>query len=162
MPRSKPFTLFGRSSSLLMLIFYKLLLAVIDVLAGALCLVGAFFIKHPELFDAIKKAATTDNLDVSANWIFQQLVNWKLDYQLLEQIGLIVIAFGLFNILLAVGVWFRSHKMRLIALIVFGGLCVYNIINLIQSFSTLDLVSLLLDLTVLYYFWRILPKHFEQ
>lgn len=145
-----------------MLIFYKLLLAVIEMLAGALCLIAAFFAEHPNLAVVIEKTATQSNLDRFVNWLVQELMRFKADHEIITHVGLLLIAFGLFNILLAIGVWFKSRKMRTIALVVFGGLSLYSIITLIQSFNVLDLVSLILDLIVLYYFWRILPRHLEE
>jgi len=145
-----------------MLIFYKLLLAVIEMLAGGLCLLGAFFVKHMNIAVIIEKTATSDNLDRAVNWIVQWLVTSKIDYQLIVQIGVLLIAFGIFNILLAIGVWFKSKKMRTLALVVFGGLSIYGIIELVISFTVFDLVSLILDLIVLYYFWKILPRHLES
>ncbi len=145
-----------------MLIFYKLLLAVIEVLAGGLCLIGAFFVKHTNIAAVIAKTATNENLDQAVNWTVQWLVHSKIEYQLIVQIGILLIAFGVFNILLAIGVWFKSKKMRTIALFVFGALSIYGVIELIHSFTVFDLISLLLDLIVLYYFWKILPKHLED
>jgi uncharacterized membrane protein len=156
---TKSFSFFGRSSSLLMLIFYKLLLAVIEVLAGSVCLIAAFFAKHLALVDVIKKTATADDLDRAVSWLVQQLIVFKADYQIIQHVGIILIAFGLFNVLLAVGVWFKSHKMRQIALVVFGGLSLYGAYEIYLDFSTLNLISLILDLIIFYYFWRVLPRH---
>ena len=159
---ARQFVFFGRSSSLLMLIFYKLLLAVVEVLAGGLCLIGAFFVKHASLADAISRTSTGDNLDRSVNWIIHWLVTSNIDYPLIQQIGIILIAFGLFNVLLAVGVWFKSHKMRIVALVVFGALTLYGVYELVENISALNIISVLMDLIIFYYFWKVLPRHLEN
>ena len=142
-----------------MLIFYKLLLAVIEVMAGILFLLGAFFIEHANVARVISASTNSGQLDSFVNWMFQTLMSFKLEYPIILHIGLLLIAFGAFNVLLAIGVWFKSQKMRRLALVVFGGLALYSIIQLFESFSVFDLMSLILDLILLYYFWRILPKH---
>jgi hypothetical protein len=65
----KSFTFFGRSSSLLLLIFYKLLMALVEMLAGSLCLLTAFFAKHLEVVRVIKESAGDDQLDQFVRWL---------------------------------------------------------------------------------------------
>lgn len=159
---AKSFSLFGRSSSLLLLIFYKILLAVVQVIAGALFLTIAFFIKHPVIIKAIEDIADKDRLDVFINWIVGQIVSWRIEYEVVLHIGLVLIALGLFSVLVAGGLWFKSNKMRLLALLVFGALALYSFYHLITDFSVLKLLTLAADIFIIYYFWRILPKHLQS
>ncbi len=160
---SKQFVLFGRSSSLLLLIFYNFLLALTEMLAGSLCLLITFFAKHIGLVDTIIEAANTkDHLDQFVVWLLHNLVALKLDYQLMLNIGMVLVGLGIFKIFVAIGLWFKSHKMRMVALIIFGGLSLYSTYQLIIHFSFFGVVALLLDLYIVYYFWRVLPKHLED
>lgn len=153
---------FGRSSSLLLMIFYKLLLAAIQVLAGAMCLVVGFFLKHPAIIKAIDSIPNKDRLDLAVHWTVSRLVEWRLDHSTVVNIGLILIAFGLFSAIVAGGLWFKSSKMRLLALVVFGALALYTIYQLILNFSTIQTIVLAVNLYIIYYFWKILPKHLEN
>lgn len=160
---AKQFILFGRSSSLLLLIFYNFLLALTEMLAGSLCLLITFFAKHIGLVDTIISAAnTSDYLDRFVVWLLEHLVALHLDYQLLLNVGLVLIGLGVFKVFVAIGLWFKSHKMRVVALVIFGSLSIYSIYQLIISFSFFGVFALLLDLYIVYYFWRVLPKHLED
>jgi hypothetical protein len=160
---AKQFILFGRSSSLLLLIFYNFLLALTEMLAGSLCLLITFFAKHIGLVDTIISAAnTSDYLDRFVVWLLEHLVALHLDYQLLLNVGLVLIGLGVFKVFVAIGLWFKSHKMRVVALVIFGSLSLYSIYQLIISFSFFGVFALLLDLYIVYYFWRVLPKHLED
>lgn len=144
------------------MIFYNFLLALTEMLAGSLCLLITFFAKHLGLVDTIIATANDDNLDRFVVWLLQHLVKLNLDYHLLLNIGLVLIGLGFFKIFVAVGLWFKSHKMRLVALIIFGGLSLYSTYQLIMSFSFFGVISLVLDLYIVFYFWRVLPKHLND
>ncbi len=160
---SKQFIFFGRSSSLLLLIFYNFLLALTEMLAGSLCLLITFFAKHIGLVNTIIRAANqSDYLDRFVVWLLEHLVALHLDYQLLLNVGLVLIGLGIFKVFVAIGLWFKSHKMRVVALVIFGSLSLYSIYQLIISFSFFGVFALLLDLYIVYYFWRVLPKHLED
>lgn len=159
---SREFVFFGRSSSLLLMIFYKMLLAAIQVLAGALFLVIAFFIKHPEIIDAISNLADRDTLDQVVYWIVQRLTEWRVEYSVTVNVGLVLISLGLFSVIVAGGLWFRSTKVRLLALLVFGSLALYSLYQLAIDFSTLQAVMLAVDIYIIYYFWRVLPRHLNH
>jgi hypothetical protein len=160
---SRPFTFFGRSSSLLLLIFYKLLLAAVEMLAGSLCLLAAFFAKHISVAQTIINAANNDRLDRFVAWLVQKLVDYQFSHDLILHIGMVLIALGIFKIFVAIGLWFKSHKMRLLAMAIFGALSAYSIYGLIfVDFSFFQLVAVLFDLFIVYYFWKILPKHLED
>jgi hypothetical protein len=160
MPRQ--FVLFGRSSSLLLMIFYKVLLAGIQVLAGALFLIVAFFIKHPTIIDAIQEIADKDRFDQAAYWIIEQFASWKIEYVVLVNVGLVLISLGLFSLIVAGGLWFKSSKMRLLALLIFGAIALYSSYQLILHFSVLQAIVLAVDIYILYYFWHILPRHINR
>jgi uncharacterized membrane protein len=159
--RRKSFTFFGRSSSLLLLIFYKLLMALVEMLAGSLCLLTAFFAKHLEVVRVIKESAGEDQLDQFVRWLTEHLLLLKTDHELIMHIGLVLIALGIFKIFVAIGLWFRSTKMRIVALVLFGALACYSSYELFLSFSIFKSIALVFDLFIIYYFWKILPKHLE-
>jgi len=144
------------------MIFYKMLLAAIQVLAGALFLVIAFFIKHPEIIDAINRLPHKDYLDSVVQWIVEQLTAWQFEYSIVVNIGLVLVALGLFSVIVAGGLWFKSSKMRIFSLLVFGSLALYSLYQLIIDFSTLQAVVLAVDVYIIYYFWRVLPRHIEH
>jgi uncharacterized membrane protein len=159
---TKTFSLFGRSSSLLLLIFYKLLLAIVQIIAGTLFLTVAFFIKHPVIIKAISDIADKDRLDIFINWVVGQIISWQIEYEVVLHIGLVLIALGIFSAIIAGGLWFKSTKMRLLALLVFGALALYSLYQLFLDFSIFKTLTLTADFFIIYYFWKILPKHLER
>lgn len=149
----------GRSSQLLGMIFYKLMLAFVEFMAGALCLLAAFFVRHLSLVDTIDVVATGDNLDRFVKWLVHYVVDSQVGDELLLHAGLILIALGLLKIFIATGLWFKSRKMRNIGIIIFTGLASYSIYHLFLGFSAIRIVALASDLFFVYYFWKVLPKH---
>lgn len=158
----KPYAFMGRSSSLLGMIFYKLMLAIIEMLAGAVCLLGAFFAKYPTLADSIDNLATDDRLDSFVKWLVHYLIDSEIGDELLLHAGLILIALGFLKIFISVGLWFKSRKMRNLGILIFASLAGYSIYHLTQGFSAIRVIALLSDLFFLYYFWRILPRHISD
>lgn len=144
------------------MIFYKMLLAGIQVLAGALFLVIAFFIKHPTIIDAIGNLADRDALDQVVYWLVQRLTEWRVEYSITVNVGLVLISLGLFSLIVAGGLWFRSTKVRLLALVVFGSLALYSAYQLVIDFSIIQAVVLAVDVYIIYYFWRVLPRHLNH
>jgi len=159
---SKDFAFLGRNSSLLGMIFYKLMLALVEILAGALCLIGAFFARHPSLANTIDSLAGDDYLDKFVKWLAHYLIDSGIGDELLLHIGVILIALGLLKIFISMGLWFKSNKMRQLGMLIFAGLASYSIYHLTQEFSTIRVIALLSDLFFLYYFWKILPKHISK
>ncbi len=137
-------------------------MALIEMLAGSLCLLTAFFAKHISLITAIDRAATDDQLDQFVRWLVHYINDLKIDHELILHIGLVLIALGIFKIFVAIGLWFKSTKMRILALVIFGALAIYSMYHLIVDFSTIKLLALFVDLFIVYYFWKILPKHLER
>lgn len=135
------------------------MLALVEMLAGVLCLLGAFFTRHPSLASSIDALATGDGLDRFVRWLVHYLIDSKIADEILLHAGLILIALGLLKIFISVGLWFKSYTMRNIGLLIFAGLASYSIYHLTQGFSVIRLLALASDLFFLYYFWRILPKH---
>lgn len=159
---SSQFSFLGRSSSLLGVIFYKLMLALIEMLAGALCLFGAFFARHPSLVGAIDQVGTTDHLDSFVKWLVHYLIDSEIGDQILLHIGLILIALGVLKLVLSVGLWFKSQKVRTAGMLLFSGLAAYSLYQLINDFSTIKAVALVSDVFFAYYFWKILPKYIKK
>jgi uncharacterized membrane protein len=159
--RRKEFFFLGRSSQLLGMIFYKLMLAIVEIMGGILCLLGAFFARHPKLVDFIDQVPTQDMLDEFVKKGAHYLIDSKIGAELLLHAGLILIALGLIKIFIALGLWFRSQSVRIAGIGLFAGLVLYSSYHLTQGFSTIRIIALISDLFFLYYFWHVLPKHFK-
>lgn len=155
------YSFMGRSSQLLGMIFYKLMLALVEMLAGALCLLGAFFARHPSLLGNIDLVATEDHLDRFVKWLVHYIVDSQIGDELLLHAGLILIAFGLLKIFISLGLWFKSYKMRNIGILIFASLASYSTYHLFIEFSVIRVIALASDLFFVYYFWKVLPKHLK-
>lgn len=152
----------GRSSQLLGMIFYKLMLALVEAMAGVLCLLGAFLLRYPAVVSSIDAVKSEAWLERSVQWSVHYIVNSNIADELLVHAALILFALALLKIFIAVGLWFKSHKMRKFGILLFAGLASYSVYHLLQSFSTIRVIALASDLFFLFYFWKILPKHLER
>lgn len=156
------FRFLGRSSQLLGMIFYKLMLALVEMMAGAVCLIGAFFARHPSLMEPIERVATDNHLDRFVVWVIAYVVDSQVSDELLIHIGIILIVLGIIKIFISAGLWFKSELIRKAGILLFSGLACYSIYKLTQGFSVIRIAALLSDLFFAYYFWRILPKHIRK
>ena len=153
---------FGRSSQLLGMIFYKLMLALVETMAGVLCLLGAFLLRYPIVVSSIDSVKSNQWLERSVQRSVHYIIDSKIADELLVHAALILFALAFLKVFIAVGLWFKSRKMRLLGILIFAALASYSIYHLLQGFSTIRMIALLSDLFFLYYFWRVLPRHLRS
>jgi uncharacterized membrane protein (DUF2068 family) len=137
----------GRPLGLVLIVAYKLVWGVAEVLAGA------FVHKAPGI---LRAQVAQDPQDQFANWI---LAHTNLEPEHLRAITFGLLTVGLFKLVLAGGIWYRSWLVRDIALWVMGIGGLFAIGALVSHFTLVRLVVLAIDLSIVAYLWRFLPRH---
>jgi uncharacterized membrane protein len=140
--------LFGRPLGLVLLVLYKAIWGAFEVAAGILIMLS---------YRVLSGELTEDPQDLFATWLFAHL-----GVEHAYRIGAIVLLLGITKIVIAVGVWYRSWLLRDGALIFFGMAAIYGCYEVLLHFSIFKLGALVMDLFLLWYFWKILPKHLHD
>ena len=141
---------FDRPAGLLLVIAYKGLWGMAEIVSGTLLIVFRTVIAA-ELSD--------DPQDLLANWLYSHLETYHVDPL---YVGSIVIGFGLIKVILAMCLWYRFALIREIGLVFFSLVGAYGVYYLTLQYSQVTFFALLFDLCALYYFWKILPKHLTK
>lgn len=139
-----------RPVGLLLIIAYKGIWGVLEILSGWLLLYSYRLFTHELLLDP-------QNLLTFR--ILRTIHIAPLDTLYL---GLLFIGFGAMKLLLAVCLWHRIAIIREFGLVVFGLVGLYGLYHLSFHFSWITLIAFLLDVLTLVYFWKLLPKHLNR
>lgn len=137
----------GRPLGLVLIVAYKMVWGVLDLLAGA------YVHKVPDL---LKAQLAADPQDQLANWV---MAHTSLQPSHIRAITLALLAVGLGKLVLAGGIWYRSWLIRDIALWVMsiGGLVAIG--ALVHHFTIWRVLALAIDLIIVWYLWRMLPRY---
>lgn len=107
----------------------------------------------------IAKELLEDPQDLFFNWLLEHI---DFTPKEVHYIGGLVMLLGIAKIVLAFGIWHRTYIVRNLGLIFFGLLGIFGAWHAVFSFSLFKLVALMMDIAILFYFWKILPKHFRH
>ena len=137
----------NRPLGLVLIVVYKLIWGVLDVLAGA------FLHKAPALLHAQVVADPENQL---ARWILRH-TSFEPAHIRAMTLGLLAVGIG--KLVLAGGIWYRSWLIRDLALWVMslGGLVAMG--AMLHHFTLVRLVVLAIDLVIVWYIWRMLPRY---
>jgi uncharacterized membrane protein len=138
---------FNRPIGLIIIILYKLVWGTIEFFLGLIALFSPAIIRG-ELAE--------DPQDIFANWLLSHV---HYNYQIFINIGLAMMAYGLIKLILAVSLWYRSWFMRKSLIVFFIIIIIFSVYYLSIKFSFFTIFGLLVDGLILYYLWKILPKH---
>lgn len=142
---------FDRPLGLVLIVGYKIIWGLTEILFGVL-LMFSYQLVASELLE--------DPQDLLANWILGGL--HYVSRADTSYFGSIIIAFGLVKIMLGLCLWARVPLVRDIGVVFFLAVALYGLYHLIGHFSWLTLSGLVVDMSALYYFWAILPKHLTK
>jgi uncharacterized membrane protein len=137
----------GRPLGIVLIVFYKLVWGMTELLAGA------FVHKAPAV---VRAKLAQDPQDQLANWV---LAHTNLQPEHLRAITLGLLAAGLVNLVLAGGLWYRSWVVRDVALWVLGLAGLLAVIALLSTFTLFRLSLLVIDVLIVWYLWRVMPAH---
>ncbi len=141
---------FGRPFGLVLLIAYKLLWGSVEFASGILI----FF-----SYRLITRELLEDPQDLFSNWLLQ---HFHLSYRGTIELGLLVSTFGLGKFVLGLGLWFRIKKIREFAMFFFSLIAAYGAYHLITRFTLLKFAAELMDVFIIVYLWKVLPKHLRD
>jgi hypothetical protein len=137
----------NRPWTLVAIVVYKAVWGMSELFAGA------FVHKVPAILRAQLAADPQDQL---AGWL---LAHTPVRREHLWAISAGLVALGLLKVALAAGIWYRSWAVRDAALVLMAAASVFTVGAVLVHFSTLRLVLLGLDLLIVLYIWRYLPRH---
>jgi Predicted membrane protein len=140
--------IFGLPFGLVLIVAYKGIWGVVELLGGILV-----FFSHAILAGEL----TEDPQDIFANWVFAHLGVADA-----RRIGSVIILLGAIKLAIAIGIWYRSWWMRKAALIFFCAASIFGLYEIITAPTLFKVGALIIDLFLIYYFWKVLPKHFRQ
>ncbi len=138
---------FGRPLGLVLIAAYKALWGSAEIGAGLLLIFSSRIIAG-EL--------AKDPTDLFVNWL---LSHTPIKFPGVLRVGEIIVALGTVKLLLAAGMWYRSWTIRNAALVVFAIVGAFGVYDLSLKFSVWKLLATAADLFIVYYLWRIMPRH---
>jgi len=138
--------IFGRPPGLIAIITYEAALGLFQAVSGVLIFFSYRLISGELIEDPQDR--------------FLNLLISHFSYNSSIKLGALLIVLGLTKLALAVGLFFNAKVTRVIGLLFFGGVAVFGIYHLTLRFSAFELFVLAIDMFILWYFWRVLPKHY--
>lgn len=148
--QEKPLHILGRPFGLFLICLYEFVTGLFEILLGIAAL----------LFNGILvEELAEDPGDIFINWLLNK-VHFSVDTS--QQIGLILLFFGIVKLLIAYGIWLRSWKLRRVMIIFFLTTTAAIIIELLFRFTWVKVFTLGVDASFLYYLWKILPHHLRH
>jgi hypothetical protein len=139
-----------RPLGLFLVIAYKAVWGIVETISG-------FLIFYSTIL--IAKELAEDPQDRLINWI---IANVHLEPKTVKELGALFIILGVSKIALAIGLWFSSKKTRDIGIAFFLLLGLFGFFTVIVSPTLFHVAVLAGDLLILWYLWKILPKHLRH
>jgi uncharacterized membrane protein len=141
---------YHRPLGLMLIIVYKALWGLGELSVG----VAIFFSSQLIAGELIE-----DPQDLFTHWLLSHFSSYLTHATL---IGAIVAGSGIIKLILAIGLWYRSFLIRNLAIIFFGVIGLYGLYSVIHQYSFTTLLAVIGDLLILYYLWKVLPKHLKH
>lgn len=138
----------GRPPGLVAIIIYKATWGAIETAAGILVFFS-YRLMAAELLE--------DPQDRFLNWILNHL-----SYRGSLKLGALFVILGSIKLILAGGLLYHAKLTRQLGIAFFSGVACFGLLHLTTKFSWLEAGVLTVDVVILYYFWRILPRHFHD
>lgn len=152
---------FKRPLGLILIVFYKGVWGFLQIIFGALTLFFSSIIRHAAASDFIRdlvaRELAEDPQGIFINWLAAHDPSGILQRSISLGLGFVIL--GVIDLAIAVAVWFRSWLVRDIGIIFFSGVAIYGIASLAIDFSFFKLLAVVLNISILFYFWQMLPKH---
>lgn len=148
--RDRGLHIFGRPIGLVLIALYKGIWGTTELVAGVLLFLSVRLLTR-ELIE--------DPQDWLANWL---LAHTSITHQKVFEASVVVMVLGISKIILAIGLWYRSFVLRKWLIWLFSALLVFGTYHSLVHFSWLKIGALLADLLVLYYLWKIFPRHIHD
>ncbi len=146
------------------MIFYEAISGILELMTGVLILLGAYFWTRRGLSEAflqfIARELLEDPQDVLINWLAGLQSHVSLRTSL--GAGAAILFLGVVKLAIAAGMWFKSWAVRNVAIVFFGIIALLGVYGLVARFSLWKAAAVVADALILYYFWRVLPKHLTE
>ncbi len=138
---------YGHPLGVVAIVLYKSLWGSLELIAGVLLILT-------------RKLVARELLEDPASTLFRLLLTkvYVSDSRVIRT-GVVFIALGVLNLLIAVGMWYRSWKLRNAMLAFFMFVLAYGVEHLITRPSWLLFGAVIADGLIVWYLWAVLPKH---
>jgi hypothetical protein len=142
--------LLHRPLGLIAVIAYKAIWGVTEIIGGFVLFYSSFI---------IASELSEDPQDRFMNWVVAHV---HLQPKTAKEWGALIVLFGVGKLAIAIGLWFSSKKTRELGIAFFSLIGVFGFIQIIRQPSYFHLLALVTDLLILFYLWKILPKHLKH
>lgn len=142
--------LFHRPLGLFLVILYKAVWGIVETIGGILLFYSTSIIAN-ELAE--------DPQDRLMNWIVAHV---HLEPKTVMEAGALIVIFGLSKIAIAVGLWHETKLVREISIAFFALIGLFGFFQVITKPTVFHFAVLAADLFILWYLWKILPKHLRH
>lgn len=138
---------YGHPLGVVAIVLYKAVWGTLELVAGILLILT-------------RKVVARELLDDPASSLFRLLLSrvYVSDSKVIRA-GVIFMVLGAVNLLIALGMWYRSWKLRNAMLAFFMFVLAYGVEHLILHPTWLLAGGVVADGLIVYYLWAILPKH---
>jgi len=152
---------FKRPLGLILIVAYKGVWGLVEIILGILALIFSSVIRHVAasnfIHDLITRELAEDPQGIFINWLATHDPSGILQKSISLGFGLVIL--GVIDCGIALAVWFRSWLIRDIGIVFFSAVAIYGITSLAISFSFFKLLAVVLNISILFYFWQAMPKH---
>ena len=152
---------FKRPLGLILIVAYKGVWGLVEIILGILALIFSSVIRHVAasnfIHELIARELAEDPQGIFINWLATHDPSGILQRSISLGFGLVIL--GVIDCGIALAVWFRSWLIRDIGIVFFSAVAIYGITSLSVDFSLFKLLAIILNLLVLFYFWQTMPKH---
>jgi uncharacterized membrane protein len=152
---------FKRPLGLILIVAYKGVWGLVEIILGILALIFSSVIRHVAasnfIHELIARELAEDPQGIFINWLATHDPSGILQRSISLGFGLVIL--GVIDCGIALAVWFRSWLIRDIGIVFFSAVAIYGIASLSVDFSLFKLLAIILNLLVLFYFWQTMPKH---
>lgn len=152
-----------RPLSLKIVVFYKAVLGLVEVVFGATFIAVALGVQNVTtnsfIHTLVAKELVEDPNDIFIHWLLTH--NFPIALRTAMQISVLVLLVGIVKLAVAYGIWKHSHRAQVASLILVGGLGLAGIFDIIfSSFGWFKLIATAVDIILFYYLAWVMPKHF--
>jgi len=140
--------IWGRPPGLVVIIIYEAVWGFLQTLSGVLLFLS---------YKLISVELMEDPQDLFLNWLISHF-----SYRSSIKVGELFVALGVIKLALAAGLFFHAKLTRKIGIFFFIAVALFGSYHLSIKFTLFKLAVLFIDAFILYYFWQVLPRHFQD
>ena len=156
-----PHEVWGRPLSLALVVLYKGLFGLVEVVFGGALVAVTLWFTNPNSHHFINQLIASELAetprDAFVSWILTH--NLPISPSMALQFGVLVLVLGILKLLVAAGIWYRSPAARVATMVLVAALGLFGVVELWYNFDWFKFGTVIIDAALFYYLWRVLPKY---